>query len=149
MHTSLSRTRPRRASGDPMPLRPPVTAEIYIVDDDPEVGLALGRLLRSGGLAVESFTSAEAFLFEHPAPQAGVLILDVRMPGIDGPHMQAILNARGAAMPVLFLSAVDDPRIHEEVMARGAAGWLTKPVEGEVLLARVAELLAASGSSRT
>lgn len=128
----------------PMPLRPPLTAEIYVVDDDPEVGLALGRLLRSAGFAVQSFTSAEAFFFEHPAPQAGVVILDVRMPGIDGPQVQAILEARGAAMPVLFLSAVDDPRIHEEVIARGAAGWLTKPVEAEVLLSRVAELLAAS-----
>lgn len=129
-----------------MPLRPPQTAQIYVVDDDPEVGLALGRLLRSAGFSVLSFTSAEAFLFELPAPQAGVLILDVRMPGVDGPHLQEILAKRGATMPVLFLSAVDDPRIHEEVIARGAAGWLTKPVEGEVLLARVAELLAAGSS---
>lgn len=117
-----------------MPLRPPETAEIYVIDDDPEVGLALGRLLRSAGYSVLSFTSAAAFLFEHPAPQSGVLILDVRMPDIDGPRLQAILADRGASLPLLFLSAVDDPRVHEEVMARGAAGWLTKPVEAEVLL---------------
>lgn len=134
---------------EPMPLRPPETAEIYVIDDDPEVGLALGRLLRSAGYSVLSFTSAEAFLFEHPAPQSGVLILDVRMPEIDGPHLQAILAARGAATPVLFLSAVDDPRIHEEVISRGAAGWMTKPVEAEELLQRVGELLAAGDRART
>ena len=117
-----------------MPLRSPATAEIYVVDDDPEVGVALGRLLRSAGFTVQSFTSAEAFFFEHPVPQAGVLILDVRMPGLDGPHMLTELRRRGATVAVLFLSAVDDPRIREEVLAGGAAGWLTKPVEGEVLL---------------
>lgn len=126
-----------------MPLRSPATAEIYVVDDDPEVGVALGRLLRSAGFTVQSFTSAEAFFFEHPVPQAGVLILDVRMPGLDGPHMLTELRRRGATVAVLFLSAVDDPRIREEVLAGGAAGWLTKPVEGEVLLDWVAGLLGA------
>lgn len=127
-----------------MPLRPPVNAQIYVVDDDPEVGLALGRLLRSAGFSVQSFTSAEAFLFEHPAPQAGVLILDVRMPGIDGPHLQAVLADRGASLPLLFLSAVDDPRVHEEVIARGAAGWMTKPVGAEVLLDWIGDHLVAT-----
>lgn len=126
-----------------MPLRSPATAEIYVVDDDPEVGVALGRLLRSAGFTVQSFTSAEAFFFEHPVPQAGVLILDVRMPGLDGPHMLTELRRRGATVAVLFLSAVDDARIREEVLAGGAAGWLTKPVEGEVLLDWVAGLLGA------
>lgn len=126
-----------------MPLRSPATAEIYVVDDDPEVGVALGRLLRSAGFTVQSFTSAEAFFVEHPVPQAGVLILDVRMPGLDGPHMLTELRRRGATVAVLFLSAVDDPRIREEVLAGGAAGWLTKPVEGEVLLDWVAGLLGA------
>ena len=126
-----------------MPLRSPATAEIYVVDDDPEVGVALGRLLRSAGFTVQSFTSAEAFFFEHPVPQAGVLILDVRRPGLDGPHMLTELRRRGATVAVLFLSAVDDPRIREEVLAGGAAGWLTKPVEGEVLLDWVAGLLGA------
>ena len=126
-----------------MPLRSPATAEIYVVDDDPEVGVALGRLLRSAGFTVQSFTSAEAFFFEHPVPQAGVLILDVRMPGLDGPHMLTELRRRGATVAVLFLSAVDDPRIREDVLAGGAAGWLTKPVEGEVLLDWVAGLLGA------
>ncbi len=131
-----------------MPLRPPATAQIYVVDDDPEVGLALGRLLRSAGFSVQSFTSAEAFLFEHPAPQAGVLILDVRMPGIDGPHLQTVLAARGASLPLLFLSAVDDPRVHEEVIARGAAGWMTKPVEAEVLLDWIGHHLVANRPNR-
>ena len=126
-----------------MPLRSPATAEIYVVDDDPEVGVALGRLLRSAGFTVQCFTSAEAFFFEHPVPQAGVLILDVRMPGLDGPHMLTELRRRGATVAVLFLSAVDYPRIREVVLAGGAAGWLTKPVEGEVLLDWVAGLLGA------
>lgn len=125
-----------------MPFLGLATAEIYVVDDDPEVGVALSRLLRSAGFSVQSFTSAEAFFFEHPVPQAGVLILDVRMPGLDGPHMLTELRRRDAAIPVLFLSAVDDQRIREEVLTGGAAGWLTKPVEGEILLDRVAVLLA-------
>lgn len=105
-----------------MPLRSPATAEIYVVDDDPEVGVALGRLLRSAGFTVQSFTSAEAFFFEHPVPQAGVLILDVRMPGLDGPHMLTELRRRGGEeqpgeRPADVGVVVDE--LHD---ARGGAG---------------------------
>jgi FixJ family two-component response regulator len=114
--------------------------DIFVVDDDPEVGHALGRFLRSAGYAVESFGSAEAFLALHPAPASGLLIVDVRMPGMSGPELQRDLIRRGATIPMLFISAVDDAHVRDLVIAAGAAGWLRKPVDGEDLLARVSAL---------
>jgi FixJ family two-component response regulator len=128
-----------------MPSRQPDAPDVFIVDDEPEVGCALGRLLRSAGYAVASFTSAEAFLGAHPAPCAGVLVADVRMPGMSGPELQAELTARGAKIPVLFISAVDDARIRAAVLAAGGAGWLGKPVDGDRLLESIESLFAGPG----
>ena len=121
-----------------MTLSKPRVPDIFVVDDDPEVGHALGRLLRSAGYAVASFTSAEAFLLDYPAPSTGLLVVDVRMPRMTGPELQRCLVARGSRIPRLFISAVDDERVRAQVLADGASGWLRKPVEGEDLLDWVA-----------
>lgn len=128
---------------------PPFSApDVCIVDDDPEVGLALGRFLRSVGYRVESYSSAEAFLLDHPRADAGLLVVDVRMPGMTGPELQRSLAALGATTPMLFISAVDDRRVQDEVLTAGAVGWLRKPVDGDLLLERVAALVARPGSQR-
>lgn len=120
---------------------------VFIVDDDPTVCRALARFLRSAGHAVETFGSAQAFLAREPLPEQGVLILDVCMPATSGPELQAELVARGSRLAIHFMSALDDAHVRESVLAAGAHSWLTKPVDGEELLARLAGRLEAGGAA--
>lgn len=108
---------------------------VFVVDDDVTICRALERLLRSAGHAVETFTSAEAFLERRPVPEEGALVLDVHMPAISGPELQAQLAARGSKLRIFFISALDDGPTRAGVIAAGARGWFTKPLDGESLLA--------------
>jgi FixJ family two-component response regulator len=112
---------------------------VAIVDDDPAVGRALARLLQLAGFETREFESAECFLASKLEALAVPLILDVRMPGLDGPGLFRRLLAAHGAYPVIFISAVDDPRTCEEMRALGARGWLSKPVDSETLLALLGE----------
>lgn len=111
---------------------------VFVVDDDATICRALERLLCSAGHAVETFTSPEAFLARRPLPLEGVLIVDVRMPAISGPTLQRRLIAAGSNLAIYFISAVDDAPTREGVLAAGARGWFTKPLDGESLLAALA-----------
>ena len=113
-------------------------ATVYIVDDDAMVRRALARLLRAAGHEVETFPSAGAFLARDPAPQSGLLLLDVCMPGMSGPELQERLLESGSTLPVHFMSALDDAHVRERVLAAGARAWFTKPVDGDALLAVLA-----------
>lgn len=108
---------------------------VAIVDDDPAVVRALARLLRRSGYEPREFDSAEGFLVSKLEAIAAPLVLDVRMPGLDGPGLYRRLLAAHGAYPAIFISAVDDPRRREEMRALGARGWLSKPVDSEALLA--------------
>lgn len=112
---------------------------VAIVDDDPVVGHALARLLQLAGFAPREFDSAESFLASNLEAKAVPLILDVRMPGLDGPGLFRRLLAQHGDYPVIFISAVDDGRTREDVRALGARGWLSKPVDSEALLALLGE----------
>jgi FixJ family two-component response regulator len=120
------------------PLESQTGATIFIVDDDAMVRRALARFLRSAGHSVETFGSAEAFLARDPAPERGFLLLDVSMPKKSGPELQAELRARGSALDVHFMSALDDALTRERVLAAGARAWFAKPIDGEALLAALA-----------
>ena len=117
--------------------QPPDAATVFVVDDDPLVGRALERLLRSAGCAVETFASAHEFLAREPLPARGILLLDVQMPGMSGPQLHEHLRAKGSVLQVLFMSGLDAPRVRDEVLAAGARAWFQKPIEGEDLLRAV------------
>lgn len=110
-------------------------ATVFVIDDDVMVCKALERLLRSAGYDVETFTSAEAFLAREPRPASGALILDVSMPVMSGPELQARLAATHSELRILFISAIDDARVRDAVLAAGARHWFTKPLDDEALLA--------------
>ena len=114
---------------------------VYLVDDEPAVRKALWRVLRSAGIEVASFGSAEEFLAALEKEPAGCAILDVAMPGLDGLALQETLGARGIDLPILFLTGRGDIPMSVRAMKAGAFDFLTKPVDGEVLVAAVRRAL--------
>ena len=114
---------------------------VYVVDDDASVRDALSMLLRVSGYAVASFGTATEFLDVSMPGTSGCIILDVDMPGMDGPALQQELIRRGVQLPVIFLSGKGTIPITVRTIKAGAVDFLTKPVDGSVLLARVQKAL--------
>ena len=107
---------------------------VYVVDDDPSVLKSLGRLLRSANFDVETFSSALGFLnFQHPdAP--GCLILDVKMPELDGLELQGRLADRDITFPVIFISGHGTVPMSVQAMKAGAIDFLQKPfLDGDLM----------------
>lgn len=102
---------------------------VYVVDDDEHVRAALSRLLRSVGLDVRDYGSFRDFLAEVTNADNACILLDLTMPGMSGTDVQAQLERQGIHVPVVVLSATDDPNIREQVKARGAVMFLRKPVD--------------------
>lgn len=113
---------------------------VCIVDDDDAVRDGLSLLLETAGFAVEAYASADAFL-SACAPRCCCLILDEQMPRMNGSELQAELSRRGVSLPIIFLSAHGDIPAAVQAVKAGALDFLTKPVDGEVLIQRVTEAL--------
>jgi FixJ family two-component response regulator len=107
---------------------------ISVVDDDSSIRESLQGLLESIGFAVETFSSAQAFLDSEGHTRTDCLILDVRMPGMRGPDLQRELLRRKCAMPIVFITAHGDEDIRPRVLAAGAVDCLLKPFSEEALL---------------
>jgi FixJ family two-component response regulator len=107
---------------------------IFVVDDDESVRKSLRRLLRSVGFEVETFASGAQFLSRVPPVTDGVVILDLRMPMVNGLDVQRELGRRGAPVAVIFITAHDDEEAREKAMACGAIGVVRKPFDQHVLL---------------
>jgi FixJ family two-component response regulator len=122
---------------------------VYIVDDDPEVRRALGRLLRAAGYSTRSFGSASEFLVSGEARMsAGCIILDLAMPGLNGLELQQCLSASGCHRPIIFLTGNGDISKSVRAMKAGAVNFLTKPVDDRELLAAVEEALRLDATER-
>ena len=122
---------------------------VYIVDDDPEVRRALGRLLRSAGHATRSFGSASEFLVSGEGRlSAGCIILDLAMPGLNGLELQQCLTDSGCHRPIIFLTGNGDISKTVQAMKAGAVNFLTKPVDDRELLAAVEEALRVDAAER-
>jgi RNA polymerase sigma factor (sigma-70 family) len=113
------------------------TPTVFVVDDDAAVRDGLALLLDTAGLAVETYDGAAPFLAACSPGLAGCLILDVRMPEMGGPELQAELIRRGVDLPIIFLTAHGDIPTTVQAMKAGAMDFLTKPVVGAELLERV------------
>jgi FixJ family two-component response regulator len=111
---------------------------VVVVDDDESVSRAIKRLLRSIGVAAESFASGEAFLealLSIPSYQPACVILDVQMPGLSGLEVQQRLA--GSGMPIIFITAHDDIGVREQALAAGALAYLRKPFGDEIFVKTV------------
>jgi FixJ family two-component response regulator len=109
--------------------------QVFAVDDDPIVLRAIERMLRSHSIAVEGFTTPEAFLARPPYDGVACLLLDLRMPGLSGLDVQTAMARKGISMPVIFLSAQSDVPSTVRAMRGGAVDFLEKPVDEDQLLA--------------
>ncbi|TWI03544.1 response regulator receiver domain-containing protein [Luteimonas cucumeris] len=110
------------------------SAVVYIVDDDDAVRAGFARLLRAAGLEPRAYESSERFLAEvEDGPNACVL-LDITMPSLTGPDVQAQLNQRHVGLPVITVSARDDEETRAWARALGARMFLRKPVDDQALL---------------
>jgi FixJ family two-component response regulator len=110
------------------------TAIVFIVDDDASVREALGRLVRSAGLRVEAFASAEAFLNRARTDAPSCLVLDVQLPDLSGLDLQRRMVDANHEMPIVFITGHGDIPTTVRAMKAGAIEFLTKPlVEGDVL----------------
>jgi FixJ family two-component response regulator len=117
------------------------TAVVFIVEDDPAVRRAIGRLIRSAGLTVQLFASAQEFLkFEQSAERPDLpscLVLDVRLPGLNGLELQQMLAGRGAEIPIIFITGHGDVPMSVRAMKAGAVEFLTKPFRDRDLLGAI------------
>ena len=107
---------------------------ISIVDDDPSVRRALNRLVGSAGYLVETFASAGDFLGSSPSTRTACLVLDIYMEGMTGFELKEQLEADRLAIPIIFVTAHDDPATRERIRRSRAAGYLGKPFDGQALL---------------
>jgi len=110
---------------------------VVVIDDDESYRDAVQRLLKSAGLSVRSFASAELFLNSGQQHETGCLIADIRMPGMSGLELQSKLNSDHCPIPTIFITAHGDEKMRLQAMRAGAVKFLMKPFEGEVLLEAV------------
>ncbi len=112
---------------------PQIASTVYIVDDDEAVRDSLRWLLEANNYRVRAYASAEAFLAEYDEQQPGVLIVDVRMPGMSGLELQEQLIARKSSMPVVFITGHGDIPMAISTMKKGAVDFLEKPFDETAL----------------
>ena len=114
---------------------------IGIVDDEEGVRAALDGLLRSAGFRVVMFSSAEALLSSPCLRTIACLVLDLHMPGMDGLSLQRRLAEDGRHVPIIVLTAHGDAQARVRAIDEGAVAFLTKPFDGDLLLAEVTRAL--------
>ena len=121
-----------------------MSGRIYIVEDDAAMRKSLSRLAASAGYDARIFDSAEAFLSSELDPLPSCLVLDVRLPGLDGLELQERIAEKGIFVPIVFISGHGDIPMSVKAMRRGAVDFLPKPFDDEDLLAAAEKALAQS-----
>jgi FixJ family two-component response regulator len=107
---------------------------ISIIDDDDSVRESLQRLMRSVGFAVNVFASAEEFLDSDRLRYTDCLILDVRLPGMNGLELQRHLATSQSEIPIIFITSYEDDEVRARALNAGAVDYLVKPFNNEDLL---------------
>ena len=115
----------------PMPKRQTIVA---VVDDDPSMLRATRELLDAHGFATEAFTSAEEFLGREAATQIDCLLLDIHLGGMSGIELRRRLKMSSSALPVIFITALDDEDTRGEARKAGCVAYLRKPYSARQLI---------------
>ncbi len=123
---------------------------VVIVDDDQSVCRAMKRLLRSSGIAADTFLSGSEFLElldSMPSYRPDCVVLDVQMPGLNGLEVQRRLA--GSGLPIIFITAHDEAGVKEQALGAGALAFLRKPFNDELFLKTVNAAVKASTAGCT
>jgi two-component system, LuxR family, response regulator FixJ len=128
--------------------RASVTPIIFVVDDDASFRMAMERLLRAGGYAVQTFASATEFLQCARTDAPGCILLDLHMPGPSGLDLQSALGRTENPLPVLFLTGKGDIPTTVQAMRAGAEDFLTKPARKDLLFPAIERALARGAKDR-
>jgi FixJ family two-component response regulator len=115
---------------------------VFIIDDDPSARRGLSRMVRAAGMTVEEYGSALEFLERKHYDGYGCIILDVKMPEMNGLELQEELVKADYSMPIIFISGHGDVPMTARAMKKGAVDFLTKPVDRDHLLKVINESLA-------
>lgn len=126
---------------------------VHIVDDDESVRRSVGFMLKTSGHSVKSFSSGSELLKEAKKLEPGCILLDIRMPGMDGLEVQQELQKLGVTLPVIIMTGHGDIPLSVRAMKAGAIDFIEKPFEKAVLIASVDEAFSTlarsdSGSER-
>jgi FixJ family two-component response regulator len=122
---------------------------VFIVDDDISIREALKNLLRSVGLRVVTFGTAQEFLSSQGSNGHGCLVLDVRLPGLSGLDLQRQLAEANIEIPIIFITAHGDIQMSVRAMKAGAVEFLTKPFRDQDLLDAVQQAIDQDRGART
>ena len=121
---------------------------VFIIDDNPSARRGLSRLVRAAGMSVEAYGSAQEFLERKHYDGYGCILLDIKMPGMNGLDLQEELVKADYSMPIIFVSGHADVPMTARAMKKGAVDFLTKPVDGDQLLKVINESLARDRENR-
>lgn len=121
---------------------------VFVVEDDDALRDAIEALLQMCGHEVRSFVNGAAFLAEIEQAQGGCIVLDVRMPEIDGLAFQRLMAEAGSPLPIIFISGYADVALSVQAMRQGAFMFLTKPFRDQDLLDAVSDALRVEREAR-
>ena len=122
---------------------------VHIVDDDEMTRKGTARLLGAAGFETRTYTGAPDLLASVDGNTAGCIVLDVRMPGQSGLELQVVLAERSVSLPIVFMTGHGEIPDTVRAIQRGAVDFLTKPVDGNVLVAAVSRALAQDAAARS
>jgi FixJ family two-component response regulator len=123
-------------------------ATVFVVDDDASVREALAGLIRSAGLKVATFASAQEFLARPRADVPSCLVLDVRLPGLSGLDLQSRMAQLDVQIPIVFITGHGDVPTSVRAMKAGAMEFLTKPFRDSDLLDAIAQAIERDRAAR-
>ncbi|CAA0115457.1 response regulator transcription factor [Zhongshania aliphaticivorans] len=125
-----------------------IEATVYLVEDDEAVRDSLQMVLESVGHKVVSYSRADSFLEDYTTEMAGCMVLDIRMPGMNGMELQRQLNSRNSILPIIFVTGHGDVPMAVDAMQRGAVDFVQKPYREEELLGKIQQAIAADAENR-
>ena len=124
---------------------------VHLVDDDEAIRRSVGFMLKTSGYHVRSYESGVALLKAAPNLESGCVLLDIRMPDMDGLEVQEALKSRGVTLPVIIMTGHGDVSLAVQAMKAGAVDFIEKPFEKAILLSAIehgVERLKKSAASR-
>lgn len=123
--------------------------QVYVVEDDDAVRDSLQLMLESVGNQVMAFASADDFLAAYSQEMAGCIVLDIRMPGMNGMELQRKLNALNSILPIIFVTGHGDVPMAVEAMQQGAVDFVQKPYREQELLEKINQAMTLDEENRS